>query len=145
MTKRDDARRGSAVSPFGGDAFHRNILYFKTSLDAEPGEGAVGWAVVQPIRDHLQAAGATVGPLQRHWDGVRFSCRFDRPLFQVVLSPYFEATPLEWSVQVLPLSVWKYLLMLFPGALERVCRSIDDFFGTDQRYSRIRWQCLRSD
>ena len=123
----------------------RNIVYFSTTLEPEPGDDSVGWAVAEPIRAFCRSRGATVGAVRRYWDGVQFSCRFGRPTFSMQLTPYFEATPLHWSVSVAPRSFWKYLRPFLSSDVENVCRTVDAFFASDERYTLLRWESLRED
>ena len=43
----------------------RDAAYFRTTIPPEGGEGAVGWAVAEALRSHLQEAGATVGAVTK--------------------------------------------------------------------------------
>jgi len=122
----------------------RNTVYFRATLEPEGGEGggAVGWAVAAPIRSYCSAAGATTGEVEREWDGVRFSCRIGKPTFTLTITPYFEATPMEWSVDVRPRSVWRYLIWLLPSETERINLLLDQVFARDPRFTVLKWESL---
>lgn len=122
----------------------RDTACFRTTITPEGGEGPVGWAVAEALVSHLRHVGATVGMVAAWWDGVRFSCRLGGLEFMIVITPSFEAQPLEWSLEVLPHSIWRFLLFLRPGALERVCQILDAFFAGDERFTLIEWNSLRA-
>src|SRR5262245_45251674 len=112
----------------------RDIAYFRTSIPPEAGDGPVGWAVAEALTQALRDRGLETSSVRPSWDGVKWECRVDGYRFELEVTPYFEATPLEWSVQLRPVGVWRYLPSWSRSSHERLCEIIDSTLVSTERF-----------
>ena len=117
----------------------RDIVYFRArwpELEADPS----GTALVVELSPAIEARGFRVEPTRPRYDGCSFVAARGRLRHRIEVTPYFEAEPMEWSVQVAALGT---LSTLF-GRRERIelLRACADFLGAEPRIQGVRWMRL---
>jgi hypothetical protein len=120
----------------------RDIAYFRSTLEPEHPDGPVGWSIAEALAADLRRHGAAVNAVVSSWDGVKFACRLDGRRFKIELTPYFEAQPLEWSVEVRPAGVGRILKFLSQSAHERLCELINESLTVGPEFSLLHWTSL---
>jgi hypothetical protein len=119
-----------------------DIVYFRSTIEPEAPEGPVGWTIADSLRQVLQLSGIDVGPVKPFWDGVRFFCVVRRCRFEVAVTPYFEAKPLEWSVQVGRKGFLRLVAPVWRPCHETLVDRLNRWLSSDERFTLIRWDSL---
>ena len=116
----------------------RDLLYFRTSIPPEVGD-TVGWAVAAAFIEHLRKANIDTQNPTAWWDGVRFPCSLQGRSFMIELTPYFEAKPLEWSIQLCRTGVLKFFSLFWHKPQNQLCSTLDELLSGDERFTAIEW------
>lgn len=119
-----------------------DIAYFRSTIEPESAEGPVGWTLSEVLREVLRGAEIDTSPVKRSWDGVKFSCIVQTCHFDVELTPYFEANPMEWSVQVRRKGLRGYIPRIWRPAQESLIKIVARWLTSDERVSLIGWESL---
>lgn len=119
-----------------------DIVYFRTSIPAESGEGAIGWSIVVEVKQALESRGATVGRPRAWYDGLRFSCRVSRREFDIELTPYFEVQPMQWSLAFHPVGILRWFPPAWHESSRQLHAILTAIFEADPRFSVLAWESI---
>jgi hypothetical protein len=77
----------------------KDIVYFGAEISESSNELA-GKQIAQVLHHHFQSQGFSVTDIKKHWDAFwLFRCNLSKTTFAIEVTPYYEATPLEYSIQ----------------------------------------------
>ena len=119
-----------------------DIAYFRSTIAPEAADGPVGWTVAESLRAALQGAAMRTSVVKPSWDGVQFSCILRYCHFDVVFTPYFEARPVEWSIEVRRRGLAGRLPMVWQPAQASLVENVKRWLNSDERVTLIRWESL---
>jgi hypothetical protein len=120
----------------------QDIAYFRTNIPPETADGPVGWTVADCLREALQLSSIRTSPVKASWDGVKFSCFLQWCHFDVEFTPYFEAKPLEWSVEVRRRGFRGLIPTVWQPAQAVLVGHLNGWLTSDERLELLRWESL---